>query len=220
MQGHPPRFTGNAPVILLFLKAPRPGSVKTRLARGIGEEAACRVYRSLAERQIQRLPGDWPFLVMFTPGNAGDEVRDWLGEGILLEPQSGEELGARLREATRAAFSRGAGSVVLIGGDCPDLGLEDFEICLTRLREGNDAVIGPATDGGYYLLALSRFDPRVFDRIPWSTPDVLQATLERLQTSGFRTSLLVEKEDVDDLASLDRAIGRGILELPGAEVSA
>lgn len=206
--------------ILMFLKAPRPGAVKTRLAAAVGEKDACAIYRQLADRQIGSLPMDCSVSIVYDPPDSETEMKEWLGDRFRFEAQAPGALGARMESATRGAFDRGAEWVILIGGDCPELGAEDFEKCLARLRSGDDVVIGPASDGGYYLFGLSRFDPRLFADIPWSTTEVLRASEERLRSIGYRWSLLAEKEDVDDPPSLERAVSKGYVTLPAIRFNA
>ncbi|MEO6568661.1 MAG: DUF2064 domain-containing protein, partial [Opitutaceae bacterium] len=102
---------------LVFLKAPRPGLVKTRLAREVGEQAATEIYRTLAGEQWRRIPGNWRAEVHFTPHDAETEMRAWLGERGIFRPQGEGDLGARLATGFAAAFRAGASPVIALGGD-------------------------------------------------------------------------------------------------------
>lgn len=209
----------NPPAILLFLKVPVPGLVKTRLAQDVGEEAACGIYRKMAERQLAALPVSWPVEIHFSPPSARADFASWLGRGYQYHSQAEGDLGRRLRRATAAAFARGHSKVILIGGDCPSLDADDLEEANRRLGNGSDVVIGPALDGGYYLLGLRRLAGAllVFEEIPWSTPDVMRATIHRIDAIGLRRSHLAEKEDVDEIGSYCRAVAAGYLDgLPPA----
>lgn len=192
------------PVVLLFLKAPREGFVKTRLAAEIGAAEATRVYRRLAERQFAAVPADWPVEVWFAPADAEAEMRAWLGARPVLHAQPDGDLGARLTRAVDNAFARGASGVLVVGGDCPELDEETLREASAALVGGRELVLGPATDGGYYLIGLARPMPRVFADIPWSTADVLSATLHRASECGVVAALLLAKDDVDTLADLRR----------------
>ena len=110
----------SSPVVAcLMLKAPRPGYVKTRLARETGNEGAARIYRRLVEYQMGCLPANWRIEVHFAPADAETEMRSWLGAGARYEPQSTGDLGDRMRGAMFSAFGRGAAAVIFLGGDCP-----------------------------------------------------------------------------------------------------
>ncbi len=194
----------SVPTIVYMLKAPEPGRVKTRLAADVGDDEACRVYCALAERQYRALPPGWPVEIHFAPANAALRMRRWLGGANRYVPQVEGDLGKRLAAASESAFAGGARHVFMIGADCPNLGLEDFALALHQLSTGYDAVFGPARDGGYYLLATRRHLPQLFDGIPWSTPDVLRQSLGNADRSGLKSALLVEKEDIDDIAGLRR----------------
>lgn len=206
------------PGILVFLKAPVPGRVKTRLARDLGEEAACGIYRQMVERQLAALPSGWPVEIHFSPASAYPDFAAWLGSGYHYHPQPEGDLGRRLRSAAAAAFGRGHGNIILIGGDCPALHAEDLEETKRLLSIRADMVIGPATDGGYYLLGLrARADSLLlFEQIPWSTPDVTRLTMERANALGLEIARLEEKEDVDDLPAYRRAIAKKQLKAPEA----
>jgi rSAM/selenodomain-associated transferase 1 len=177
-----------------MLKAPVPGLVKTRLAAALGAEEARRIYRRMVERV-------WAH---GTPSGELYLLRAWLGPRARYVPQADGDLGARLTHATAAAFAAGAESVVLLGGDCPGQTHAFFQAAESALA-AHDVVIGPARDGGYTLLALRQPQPGLFRDIAWSTGSVLTETLARAASLGLRVALLDPLEDVDDLASWQRA---------------
>jgi rSAM/selenodomain-associated transferase 2/rSAM/selenodomain-associated transferase 1 len=182
---------------ILFLKAPRAGFVKTRLGRDAGAEKALAVYRELAELQWRRIPSSWRTEIHFAPADAESEMRQWLGDRGFFRPQVEADLGGRLASGFTSAFRDGGAPVIALGGDCPELDAA----CLERARlalERADIVLGPATDGGYYLIGLNRETPGLFENIPWSTSAVLAATLTRAAALGLRVSLLEVKSDIDD----------------------
>jgi uncharacterized protein len=191
--------------LLVFLKAPRPGQVKTRLAADIGAGEAARVYRALAERVLaQTAPeaGDtYRRLIFFSPADARDEIAAWLPGEDLVEQAEGE-LGQRMVAAFAHAFASGAARAVLIGTDVPRLNREHVRQALTAL-EASPVVLGPATDGGYYLVALTARRPELFEGIAWSTDTVRAATLERAAELGLRVHLLEPLRDVDTAADLE-----------------
>lgn len=204
--GRPPgRTDPRAPddrVLLVFAKNPVPGRVKTRLAAEIGHEEAARVYRRMGREVVDRIRGGpYRVVVCFDPPGSRQAVTRWLGAGDLtLLPQAPGGLDARLESAFDAAF-RTASSVCVIGTDAPGLTRSHVEEAFRALDRA-DVVIGPAEDGGYYLLALSRPAPQLFRNIPWSTEDVLEATLERAREAGLRAACLDTLLDVDTAADL------------------
>lgn len=189
---------------LMMLKAPRPGLVKTRLAKEVGDVAAREAYRWMVERQMAELPAGWATVVHFAPADVGDEMRSWLGSAPFYAPQVEGHLGQRMHAAVAAAWEAGYARAVLLGGDCPWV---TRELLLRAERElaTSDLVIGPAADGGYYLLGLNACANGPFDGVEWSTSRVLAQTLERVRAIGARVTLLPELEDVDDAAAWGRA---------------
>jgi uncharacterized protein len=192
-------------VLLVFVRAPEPGAVKTRLASAIGPAAALAVYRRLAEHTLREAaalaPEGVEVRVHYTPAEGRDAVRAWLGPGPVYLPQGEGELGARMRGAFARAFAEGAGQVVIVGSDLPELSAGLLRRAFDRL-DANPAVIGPATDGGYYLLGLTRLVEGVFDGIAWSTPQVLAATLARFRAAGIEPATLEALSDVDEVEDL------------------
>jgi rSAM/selenodomain-associated transferase 1 len=157
-------FTG-ADVLAVFVKQPCPGTVKSRLAASIGADAASAVYRVLAEEVVRRTAprhDAYDRAIVFDPPEAGGAVGEWLGvAAATLMPQSPGDIGVRMERAFDALFRRGARRIALIGTDVPALAFEDVRGALECLDE-HDVAIGPATDGGYYLIALKRPQPDLF----------------------------------------------------------
>jgi hypothetical protein len=136
--------------LAVFVRLPRPGRVKTRLAASIGKEAAAGLYRALAEHVLEATtprPGEYERLVFFDPPEAGQEMRAWL-PGVRLLAQSGDDLGARMADAFARAFTRGASRVALVGTDAPSLSRETVVRALSAL-DAADVVLAPSGDGGY-----------------------------------------------------------------------
>jgi uncharacterized protein len=185
-------------VLLVFVKEPRPGAVKSRLAASIGPERAARVYRAIAEEEIRRTAprGDeFERRFVFSPPEARDRIAEWLPGEALVEQSEGD-IGERMSRAFEEAFARGARRVVLVGTDVPALSREEVMEAIESLDD-QDVVIGPALDGGYYLLALKRAEPGLFAGMPWSTPQVLTATLDRAVRLGRSVRVLHRLGDVD-----------------------
>lgn len=188
---------------MAILKAPRSGYVKTRLGRQVGYDQATRIYRVMAERQLRSVPGTFRIEVHYAPRGAGREMRDWLGANHHYCVQSGGDLGQRLGGAFAGAFRRGGTDIIAVGADCPGLDGACLAEAARRLRK-TDVVLGPAADGGYYLIGLRHPAPQLFEGIAWSSEHVLQQTVERIAASGLSHQLLSVKEDIDDLESLRR----------------
>ena len=186
----------------IFAKQPVPGMVKTRLGAEIGHDAAAALYaafqrdllfrtRETAERRV----------LAWAPLGADAEAyfRGVTFPGDILWPQPEGMLGERLLRFFQEFLLRGP--VVVIGTDSPTLPVELIKQALESLQNV-DAVLGPATDGGYYLIGQSKPVPQLFTNIDWSSPDVLRQTIERLRSAGGSFELLAPWYDVDTLADV------------------
>lgn len=196
-------------MVLVFVRLPVPGRVKTRLGKAVGFEAAAKIYRAFAEDVLDTVKSaGFAFRVHFSPPGGCEAVRAWLG-GVSLIPQRGGDLGERMRNALAGAFLRGAERAVLIGSDAPDLPKAALSNALDSLTK-HDAVIGPASDGGYYLIGFSRkgFLPEAFSGPEWGTSGVLARTLEIIRGAGKTVHLLPLHSDIDTKEDLDRMMER------------
>ncbi|MBI5481865.1 MAG: TIGR04282 family arsenosugar biosynthesis glycosyltransferase [Deltaproteobacteria bacterium] len=202
-----------AGIIAVFAKPPRPGEVKTRLAATIGGNAAAALARAFFDdvwEGVGRLPGARRVLASTSPNLEDFGLGDaevWLqGEG---------DLGARMEQIARRALEV-APWVLAVGADSPGLPLAALESAKAALLR-SDAVLGPASDGGYYLLGLRRLEPGLLIELPWSTPATLSATAARLIERGLSVTTIEEWFDVDDaqgLARLRAELARGTLCAP------
>jgi uncharacterized protein len=183
---------------LVFVRAPRLGQVKTWLAAEIGPERGLRIHRRLVERVVRELRrvAEIAVEIHFTPADAEREMREWLGSDLHYVAQRTGDLGARMRAAFASAFAVGMRRVVLVGSDIPKLRAEHIVDALDALRT-SDVVIGPAHDGGYYLVALGEHLPEAFEGIDWGTEHVLRQTEARLAALGRSTFLLEPLSDLD-----------------------
>ena len=185
--------------LAVFLKAPRMGTVKTRLASEIGARQALRLYRVMVARTLASVgDANLAVTVWFTPPEAAAEVRFWLGARWDLRPQSSGDLGARL-SAAEHAVPRGR-PWIAIGMDCPRLTSELLQQAVDVIERGS-VVLGPATDGGYYLIGGTTPLPGLFTDVPWGTDRVLAETRARLQHAGALWHELPELRDVDTAAA-------------------
>lgn len=183
--------------------------MKTRLAKEIGKAQALNAYRALVQRQLEVLADEKTIEIHYSPGDAGTEIRLWLGDSANYYPQLEGGLGTRLYGAIRNAFRRGAGEVICIGGDCPQLDGSHFKQATNLLEDDRDLVLGPTEDGGYYLIGMKRPIPELFEDIPWSTSKTLEVTLKKAKKSSLRVHLLETLYDVDKAEDLNRAISEG-----------
>jgi uncharacterized protein len=192
--------------VLVFAKAPDPGMVKTRLSAAIGAGAAAVLAARLALRAVATA----------CESRVG-EVELWCApdvahpffelcrrrHGVSLHPQVGDPLGARMAHALRAALLR-APAAILIGADVPTMSATHLRAAASALVGGHDAVIGPAEDGGYWLLGLRHVDDTIFADVPWGTGDVLACTRQRLDALGWRVAETATRWDVDRPEDFER----------------
>lgn len=183
--------------LLVFARAPRPGTVKTRLARTIGDEAAGRLYRRMGHRivaGVEAAPARK--VVCYDPPDAEPEIRHWLGPSSRrYVPQGAGDLGARMSRMFDYAFAD-ADRVVAIGTDAPATDADRVTHAIDALDTA-DAVIGPARDGGYYLIGLRRPCPELFQGIRWGTDSVLAETRAQAERLGLRITWLELESDID-----------------------
>jgi rSAM/selenodomain-associated transferase 1 len=194
------------PALILFARAPVLGRVKTRLAARIGGGAALRLYRAFLE-DASRIygSGPWSPVLAADPDPEEESLAALFPPPWRREPQGGGDLGTRLTEGFRREFARGAPSAVAVGSDHPALGRAPLAEALARVANGSAAAV-PAEDGGYCAIAFAAGAPfeEAFREIPWSTPDVLARTAERLARRGAAFSVLGHSYDVDRPEDLDR----------------
>ena len=182
--------------LIVFVKAPREGEVKTRLAATVGTRKACAVYRELVGTVLRRIGALKAVELRFTPDDAGAEIQPWLQAGWTARPQGEGDLGVRMNLAFEDSFAEGAGRVVIIGSDCPSVASADIRTAWKELS-AHDVVLGPAIDGGYWLIGLRAAQAPLFEGIAWSGDQVLGQTLQRARTLGLRIQLLRILADID-----------------------
>jgi len=202
-------------VLVVMTRLPRDGRNKTRLIPALGSAGATAFHDRLARHAVGRAssyammhPGTR--LQIHLEGGTPAEGRAWLGD-VDCHAQSDGDLGKRMQSAVDLAFSKGARRVVVMGTDCPSIDEPLLEDAFHSL-ESADLVFGPAADGGYYLVGLSRPCPAVFSAIEWGGPQVLDQSLASARKSGFHTTLLGVLSDVDvpeDLPSANAVLAGG-----------
>lgn len=188
-------------VLLIFVKNPVAGKVKTRLAASVGDEKALEIYRHLLAITKNAAAGTGASLQVWYSDKV--EQEDLWEDGKFSKfRQAGDNLGARMRNAFNRAFEEGADKVVIIGSDCPGLTTEHLQDAY-RILDERDVVIGPSADGGYYLLGMNRCLPALFAGIEWSTPEVLGQTKRILNENSISYSELELLNDIDTAEDLE-----------------
>jgi uncharacterized protein len=194
---------------------PVPGRVKTRLARGIGSAAACALQRAFILDLADRLRGV-PYRVTWAYAPASAPFRR-LVPRARCRPQRGRDLGARMEHAIDAELRDGGTRIVVIGSDVPHLSLDHLTEAVDALAADADVVLGPALDGGYWLIGVRAAAPALFRGMPWGGACVLAVTRNRAAAAGLQTRLLPSTFDVDevpDLVRLRNLLARGRVDLP------
>jgi rSAM/selenodomain-associated transferase 1 len=183
----------------LFAKWPRPGMVKTRLAAATSAPWAAKVAQAFLQDMLCRLTHvNARRVLVFSPTDAGKDFADLVRGDFELLPQVHDDLGARLFAFFNQTLEEGAERVVALGTDSPTLPVAFVETALDQLRHA-DVVLGPATDGGYYLIGCAHRVPPIFHGVGWSSSSVLAETVSRLRQASLRLALLPPWYDVDTL---------------------
>lgn len=175
--------------IVIFARWPEPGRVKTRLARVYGNEGAAAIYRRLLEHNIKAARTSGLPVELCVTGAPVESFRSHFGDDIAFAEQGEGELGARLARVEPPAL--------VIGSDLPGLTPDLLRMAADALLS-HEIVIGPARDGGYWLIGLRAASPWLFDDMAWSTPEVLTETLDRCAARGIAPAMLPELADVDE----------------------
>ncbi|HCY87521.1 MAG TPA: glycosyltransferase [Desulfobacteraceae bacterium] len=207
-------------ILIIFLRAPEPGRVKTRLAGAVGDQRALSLYKQFAAAVLaaadvwqandRSSPRGREIRLFFYPENKIRMMQAWLGHDRHYLPQSGEDLGRRMANAMAAAFKAGADRCVLVGTDIPELKAHHLDEAFSGLKT-SDVVLGPSFDGGYWLIGTCHgtFNPVIFEHIDWGTGTVFSSTTDRCRDHGLSMEILSFLRDVDTLADLNAIEGNG-----------
>ncbi len=210
---HSPQPSALSTALVIFAKAPIPGQVKTRLCPPLTPDEAATLHGSFVLDILERtkvavsklkLPIDRHLACAPSATHVFFKIMEER-QGVKLLDQVGDNLGARMNQVFKTLFAQGYRQVILLGTDVPALPLDHFKQALTSL-ENHDLVLGPAFDGGYYLIGLKRMAPELFADIPWSTDQVLRLTQKNAAEIGLKASLIQPWRDVDTLADLEALI--------------
>ncbi|MFT5833707.1 MAG: rSAM/selenodomain-associated transferase 1 [Cognaticolwellia sp.] len=181
--------------LLIFIKNPIKGEAKTRLAATVGDDEALRIYLELLKhtRSIGEKIDAHRNLFYAHFINNSDE---WNNDDFDKQLQIDGDLGEKMAAGFQATFEKGATKAVIVGSDCASLTVDIVNDAFAKL-ETNDFVIGPADDGGYYLIGMTEFIPEVFQNITWSTEHVFPQTIEAINNQNKSCALLPMLSDID-----------------------
>lgn len=179
--------------IVIFARLPQAGQVKTRLIPALGEEGAARLYARLLEHTVAEAMASGLEVELRTTGGEPVQFREWLGDGFAITSQGEGDLGERLARVDPPAL--------VIGSDCPGISAPILKAAADALDD-RSVVLGPATDGGYYLVGFREPVPYLFADMEWSTSNVLAETLGRLVSRGIGPAILPELSDIDTAEDL------------------
>lgn len=192
-------------LLVVVAKAPVPGEVKTRLYPKLTIDEATDLYRCFLQDRIKEIGRltEIDLAISYTPEESKEYFSRFITNGFHLFPQRGKNLGERLSNIFKDKLADKYDAVSIIDSDTPDLPRsivqQSFQLLMSN---GVDAVFGPCDDGGYYLVAMRRPQPDLFQHIPWSTEAVLAATLERASAIGLKAELLPRWNDLDTFEDL------------------
>ncbi|HKB74784.1 MAG TPA: TIGR04282 family arsenosugar biosynthesis glycosyltransferase [Burkholderiales bacterium] len=192
--------------VIVFARAPEPGKVKTRLIPALSAAGAAELHRRLVRHSLGAATGArlGPVELWCAPDTGDPFFRECERRlGVSLSAQGEGDLGARMQRAFESALAR-AGRAILVGSDIPALSAQYLRDADQALVRGNKVVLGPAEDGGYVLIGLSRCDPELFRDIPWGGPEVMAETRRRIASLAWRSRELPVLWDVDRPEDLGR----------------
>jgi rSAM/selenodomain-associated transferase 1 len=187
-------------LLIVFTRYPEPGTTKTRLIKTLGPRGAAAIQKKLTEQtmlQVRKfLQSRAADVIVCHEGGSPDQMQNWLGPDFQYQHQGKGDLGQRMQKAFAAAFNQQYRRIVIIGADCPALRADCLVQAFQALHH-REIVLGPAADGGYYLIGLSRNVKEIFKNVPWSTAAVLKKTLTIAEKNGLSSALLATLSDVD-----------------------
>lgn len=188
----------NKKCVLVFIKFPEKGKVKSRLSEAFDADMVLSLYECFVFDLLETLrKGTYTLGICFSPPETNENIVRWIGKGYTYMPQKGKDLGERMKNAFLDSFSEGFSEVVLIGSDIPDLTVEVIHQAFAF--DLYDASIGPASDGGYYLIGFTNktFLPEIFKGIEWGTDTVFKQTMELFKSHKHKVRVLPVWHDVD-----------------------
>ena len=193
-------------VLIIFIRNPALGNVKTRLARTLGAAEALRIYHVLLEKTCAAASGAVAERQLYYSDTI-PQMDEWSSDLFQKRLQSPGDLGARMEAAFHTAFLEGAHKALIIGSDCPELSGAVLNTAF-ELLDSHDFVVGPVPDGGYYLLGMKALAPSIFHDIAWSTDTVRAHTVEKIVAMGKSFVLLPELTDIDEASDWEAYLMR------------
>ncbi|MFQ5823728.1 MAG: TIGR04282 family arsenosugar biosynthesis glycosyltransferase [bacterium] len=193
--------------IVIFVKYPAPGKVKTRLGVQVGHRLAADLYQLFISQTFELAQNAAPdnIYVAYEPEKQLDELKKLIPLEFDYFPQHGKDLGKRMLNAFNYVLKQGSHKVIIMGSDSPTLPVQIVKDAFKRL-DASDLVLGPAEDGGYYLIGIKKIHQDILENVQWSSSSVLQKTLEIALDLGLTYTLLPEWYDIDELENLQRAV--------------
>ena len=190
--------------LILFARYPEAGKVKTRLAATVGAQAAAEFYRACAEHvfaETANVGAHTTRYLFYSEHEDAERMRQWAGPQFEYREQCGDDLGKRMKNAFESMFTAGMTNVIIIGTDAPDVSAVMIYDALIKL-DSAALVIGPARDGGYYLLGMKQLYPELFEDVHWGAGQVLSETMNKAAAKGLSVITLTPCYDIDTLDDL------------------
>ena len=191
-------------MLMIFMKTPALGLVKTRLAKSLCDEKALEIYKNLVKNVIEktaRTNTKYDVCIFLAERSEIEHVKEWLNIKAPIYIQNGSDLGGRMHNAFKTIYELEYDKAIIIGADIPGINSEIIHNGFIALNE-NDVIIGPTYDGGYYLIGLKKPVRIIFENIDWSTDRVLEQTIDKIEKNNMKYNLLDKLRDIDTLEDL------------------
>ncbi len=190
-------------LVICFCKQPIPGNVKSRIARFVGNDEAAEIYKKLlsnvVENTFDKNKAEYSYTLYCSPDDKHPYLTDLKAfYNLDSKNQTGNDVGEKMFQALDDCLVQ-YHQVVLIGSDCPELNQSYINQAFSLLNTGIDIVLGPTADGGYALIGANKISNEIFQEINWSTEEVLEQTIQKLEKINYNYSLLTEVRDVDTI---------------------
>lgn len=183
-------------LLIIFTRYPEAGLVKTRLIPALGEAGAAEIHKIMTEETVKMALKTGIEIEIHFTGGSYKQIQKWLGNRFKYRDQAGGTLGERLSDSFNQAFSEGLKRAIIIGTDCPEITSNHIREAFTLLQK-SDLVLGPALDGGYYLIGLSSFHHNLFKNIKWGSNLVYQQTMATARNLNLKIAELEKLADID-----------------------
>jgi len=204
------------PALGIMARYPIEGKTKTRLSEGLGHQKATQFYQLCAQsifQEMSQLPKEVSKYVFFLGDQCNLNIKDWTGNDYVIKTQIGDDLGQRLYNAFEGLFANKIDQVIIIASDIPDISAKDI-IKATIALQTHDLILGPAQDGGYYLIGLSKLHPELFFNIHWGSDTVLKETLSVATSLELKSFLLTTLIDIDTIDNLSTWLSSSSIDSP------